>query len=114
MPQFSREAVTNIGRAAARSASPMCCASSTPAPVARAARIAQGRSCSLPLTQLQLGQLLGMSLVSVNRAIQTLRKEGCVELRGGTLEVLDWARLKARADFDPGYLHLDLRITRRK
>jgi hypothetical protein len=49
-----------------------------------------------------------MSLVSVNRAIQTLRKEGCVELRGGMLEVLDWARLKA-----PGYLHLDLQITRR-
>jgi CRP-like cAMP-binding protein len=106
-----REAVTNIGaRGGAERLAHVLCEQYTRA---RAAGIAQGRSCSLPLTQLQLGQLLGMSLVSVNRAIQTLRKEGCVGLRGGTLEVMDWGRLKARADFDPGYLHLDLRITRR-
>lgn len=106
-----REAVTNIGaRGGTERLAHVLCEQVTRA---RAAGIAQGRSCGFPLTQLQLGQLLGMSLVSVNRAVQALRKEGCMELRGGTLEVLDWARLKARADFDPGYLHLELQATRR-
>lgn len=36
-----------------------------------------------------------------------------MELRGGRLEVLDWTPPKARADFDPGYVHLDLQITQR-
>ncbi len=49
-----------------------------------------------------------MSLVSVNRAIQRLRKERCMQLRAGRLVVLDPQRLKARAGFDPGCLHLEL------
>lgn len=76
---------------------------------AKAAAITEGNSCSFPLTQAQLGQLLAMSLVSVNRALQTLRKDRSVELRDGRLIVLDLDKLKARADFDPSYLHLELR-----
>ena len=73
---------------------------------AQAADIAEGNTCSLPLTQTQLGQMLGMSLVSVNRAMRTLRKDQSMELRGGKLVVLDWERLQSRAAFDPTYLHL--------
>ncbi len=75
---------------------------------AKAAGIARADACRFPLTQTQIGQLLGMSLVSVSRAIGTLRKDRLIEVRGGELRVLDWKRLQARAAFDPTYLHLDL------
>jgi CRP-like cAMP-binding protein len=75
---------------------------------AQTAGIADENSCSFPLTQTQLGQLLAMSLVSVNRALQQLRKDRSVELRDGRLTVLDVNKLKARAEFDPTYLHLEL------
>jgi CRP-like cAMP-binding protein len=73
-----------------------------------AAGLSDGRSCSFPLNQLQVGQMLGMSLVSVNRALQTLRRERCAELRSGTLTSPSRSRLSKRAGFDDGYLHFDL------
>lgn len=101
-----REAVTNIGlRSGVERLAHVLCEQLVRA---QDAGIAEGNSCSFPLTQLQIGQLLGMSLVSVNRALQILRKERCVDLRDGRLVVRDLKRLEARAEFDPGYLHLDL------
>jgi len=101
-----REAVTNIGlRSGVERLAHMLCEQFVRA---KDAEITEGNACNFPLTQLQIGQLLGMSLVSVNRALQTLRKERCVELRDGRLVVKDLKRLEARAAFDPGYLHLDL------
>jgi CRP-like cAMP-binding protein len=76
---------------------------------AQSAGIAKGNTCRFPLTQAQLGQLLAMSLVSVSRALQKLRKDRSMDLRDGQLTVLDFAKLKARAEFDPSYLHLELR-----
>jgi len=73
---------------------------------AREARLVQGDQCSLPLSQEQLGQTIGMSLVSVNRALQRLRQEGLVQFRAGTLQVLRWADLSSIAGFDPLYLHV--------
>ena len=75
---------------------------------ARQAGIANGAACSVPLNQHQIGQMLGLSIVTVNRALQSLRNGHCAELRNGTLLVLDWARLQHKAAFDPTYLHLDL------
>ena len=48
--------------------------------------------------------MLGMSLVTTNRAVRTLRTEGCAVIGSGRLEVLNWRRLQARAGFDPAYL----------
>ena len=79
---------------------------------ARAAGITDGSTCSFPLTQTQLGQLLAMSLVSVNRALQRLRRDRSMELRDGRLTVTNLDKLKARANFDPTYLHLELRAGR--
>ena len=76
---------------------------------AQSAGIAKGNTCRFPLTQAQLGQLVAMSLVSVSRALQTLRKDRTMDLRDGQLTVLDFGKLKARAEFDPAYLHLGLR-----
>ena len=63
-------------------------------------------SCSLPLTQAELGDALGLSTVHVNRTLQALRGEGLIELQHSRLTILDWARLKEVAQFDPAYLHL--------
>lgn len=74
---------------------------------AREAGLAEGASCALPLNQLQLGQTLAMSQVSVNRAMQKLRRAQAADLRFGRLEVRNWPSLTGIAGFDPTYLHLD-------
>lgn len=63
-------------------------------------------TCRLPLSQTQLGQALGMSLVTVNRTLQQLRGTRCVDLREGMLSVRDWPRLVQLGQFDPSYLHV--------
>ncbi|HLH97127.1 MAG TPA: Crp/Fnr family transcriptional regulator [Xanthobacteraceae bacterium] len=70
--------------------------------------LADGSTCSFPLNQQQIGQFLGLSIVSVNRALQALRKDGCAELAAGKLRILSWHRISSKAAFDPTYLHLNL------
>ncbi len=60
----------------------------------------------LPLTQADVGDAVGLSIVHVNRVLQRLRAKGLVNLRGGRLTVQDWNGLLAAAEFDPAYLHL--------
>lgn len=60
----------------------------------------------LPLTQTQLGELLGASLPSINRALRNLRKAGSVDFRAGQIEIRNWRRLVKLGEFDPTYLHL--------
>jgi len=105
-----REAITNVGlrKPVERLAHVLCEQFAR----ARAAKICEGESCSFPLTQTQLGQLLAMSLVSVSRAMARLRRDRSVDVRDGRLTVLDWKKLQARARFDPSYLHLELRAAR--
>jgi CRP-like cAMP-binding protein len=69
------------------------------------AGIAPDRSCPLPMSQAQLGQILGLSSISIHRALTALRKEGSADLRKGRIEILDWRSLVRRAAFDPLYLH---------
>jgi CRP-like cAMP-binding protein len=99
-----REAVTNIGARnhVARLAHLFC----EQYVRSREARLVDGWSCRLPLTQGQIGQMLGMSHISVHRALQRLRKERLAEFRSGELEVTDWRGLRHAAGFDPTYLHL--------
>jgi CRP-like cAMP-binding protein len=73
---------------------------------ARAGGHARQGSCRLPLTQTQLGEMLGTSLPSISRALHLLRQTKSMELRGGELHVRDWARLVRLGNFDPSYLHL--------
>jgi hypothetical protein len=47
-----------------------------------------------------------MSIVTVNRNIQALRRTGAMELRNGTLTVHDWKSLTEIGEFDPAYLNL--------
>ena len=76
----------------------------------RAVGLANGHECELPITQAELGDALGLSTVHVNRSLQELRGHRLLELRGGSLTVLNWDGLKKAGDFDPTYLHLDQEI----
>lgn len=65
---------------------------------------------SLPLTQEQLGDTMGLTSVHVNRVLQRMRSEGLVTLSGKNLTIHDMDRLKKVANFDPKYLHLERRM----
>ncbi len=73
---------------------------------ARAGGHAKPGSCRLPLTQTQLGEMLGSSLPSISRALHVLRRTKSMDFRGGELHVFDWAKLARFGDFNPSYLHL--------
>ena len=53
----------------------------------------------------ELGQAMGLSVVSVNRTMQVLRRQGLVEFRGQRLTIKNWGRLAAVGGFDPSYLY---------
>lgn len=61
---------------------------------------------SLPLTQSDLADAMGLTPVTVNRVLQKLRQEALITLAGGKLTVLDIDRLMTLSGFDPSYLHL--------
>ena len=63
-------------------------------------------SCYLPLSQAQLGDTLGMSIVTVNRTVQQLRRTGTMEWVEGRLQVKNWSKLADLGEFDPAYLHV--------
>ncbi len=69
--------------------------------------LVDGQSCELPLTQMDLGDLLGLSTVHVNRVLQQLRRDELIALKGSHLTVRDLAALGRAADLDPAYLCLD-------
>jgi CRP-like cAMP-binding protein len=52
----------------------------------------------MPLTQEKLGDVLGLSLVHVNRVISQLRREKLVDIRSGIVAIYDFARLSLLAD----------------
>jgi transcription initiation factor IIE alpha subunit len=73
----------------------------------QAVGLTQGTSFKLRLTQTELGDVLGLSTVPVNRIIQQLRTDGLVTWREERVQVEDWARLQEVAEFDPPFLNLD-------
>lgn len=73
---------------------------------ARAVGLTSGNTMELPITQVELGDSLGLSSVHVNRVLQELRGEGLIVSRGRTLIILDVAGLEKAGDFDPAYLHI--------
>jgi CRP-like cAMP-binding protein len=62
-----------------------------------------------PLTQAELGEVLGLTAVHVNRTLQELRRMNLVALEGRRLEILDFPQLKQVAEFDSAYLYLEKR-----
>ncbi|MFC0242384.1 Crp/Fnr family transcriptional regulator [Rhodopseudomonas telluris] len=62
-------------------------------------------SYEMPVTQADLGDLLGLSMVHVNRSLQELRRTGLMSLRGRRLTIHDLDGLRELSFFDDGYLH---------
>jgi CRP-like cAMP-binding protein len=75
----------------------------------RAVGLNQGNSCTLPLTQAELAETLGLSSVHVNRTLQELRRQQLIVLEGGTLTIPNLDKLMEESLFNPDYLHLDYR-----
>jgi DNA-binding transcriptional regulator LsrR (DeoR family) len=61
------------------------------------------------LTQVELGECLGLTAVHVNRTLQELRRKRLVELEHRRVTLLDVDALESIAEFDPRYLYLERR-----
>jgi CRP-like cAMP-binding protein len=59
----------------------------------------------LPLTQAEIADVAGLSVVHVNRVLQQLRGEKLITFAHGQLAILDRAGLKVAGGFSPDYLH---------
>lgn len=76
----------------------------------KAVGLCEGFSYNLPVTQTDLADCLGMSLVHINRILQRLRSDGLITMQGGTVKIENWERLSELAGFDASYLHLNNRF----
>ncbi|HUJ02156.1 MAG TPA: Crp/Fnr family transcriptional regulator [Rhizomicrobium sp.] len=52
-----------------------------------------GESAQLPLTQTEIGDMLGLTGVHVNRMLRQLREDGLVDVQPGSVRILDADRL---------------------
>ena len=75
----------------------------------RVVGISQQDSYDFALTQRELSECLGLTVVHANRTLQELRRRGLIDLEARRLSIRDVPRLEALAAFDPAYLHLDKR-----
>lgn len=66
----------------------------------RRAGLSDGRRMPWPLTQETLADVLGLSVVHVNRILQQLRREGIIVLRAGQLVAPDLGRLAQAAGWE--------------
>jgi CRP-like cAMP-binding protein len=67
-----------------------------------------GSRASFPfkMTQQNIADALGLTLVHVNRKIQELRSDGLIQTSKGTVNILDWTGLAEIADFRSSYLQV--------
>nr|WP_210269045.1 Crp/Fnr family transcriptional regulator [Tardiphaga robiniae] len=72
----------------------------------RASGLARGDTCVLPIGLNQLGEALGLSLATVNRALANLRDSDLADFKSGSLTIKNWANLAKCGEFNPRYLHL--------
>ncbi|KST57264.1 Crp/Fnr family transcriptional regulator [Methylobacterium sp. GXS13] len=70
------------------------------------AGLASDLRCSIPVTQGEIADVLGVTPVHLNRSLGALRLRKLIELTGGYLRILDRSALVKAADFDPTYLHI--------
>jgi CRP-like cAMP-binding protein len=73
---------------------------------ATAVGLVQDDQVRVPLTQENIGDLLGLTPVHINRMLRQLRERALMTFDRYNLTVLDFAGLKQAAQFDGGYLHV--------
>jgi CRP-like cAMP-binding protein len=64
-------------------------------------------SFELPLTQTAMADAVGLSLVHLNKSLQLLKKDGCVQTKGRIVILTDKAKMIRHSGFDSDYLYLD-------
>lgn len=69
--------------------------------------LADADSFDFPISQIDLGDTLGLSFVHVNRTLQELRGLNLISWKHKRIHLPDVERLKSFAEFDPRYLHLN-------
>jgi CRP-like cAMP-binding protein len=67
----------------------------------------RGTTIELPLNQEDFADILGISVIHVNRTFRRLSEDKTAEYRKGQIDLLDRARLVELAAFDPSYLHFE-------
>jgi CRP-like cAMP-binding protein len=100
---IQREWAVNIGRRIAleRVAHLLCEIFERLRPVG----LLNGDSCSFPITQMDLADATGLSVVHLNRTLQELRAARLIVLRERILTISDLDALKSAGLFNPTYLH---------
>ena len=68
--------------------------------------LVDGWSFRFPLSQGEIADVLGLSLVHLNKTLQLLRRDGVVRWESKTVEILNWDGLVEVAEFDETYLSL--------
>lgn len=63
-----------------------------------------GMGFHFPLSQAEMADVMGLSVVHMNRVIATLRKSGLITWFNHTITILNWDQLAEIAEFDPTYL----------
>lgn len=101
---IQREWATNLGRRLAleRVAHLLCEIHERLRPVG----LIESNSCAFPVTQTDLADATGLSVVHLNRTLQDLRSSGLILLRERTLTIINLDALKETALFSPNYLYL--------
>ncbi|WP_424629620.1 Crp/Fnr family transcriptional regulator [Bradyrhizobium sp. SYSU BS000235] len=104
MGTIQREWAVNLGRRMAleRVAHILCELFERLRPVG----LLDGNTCSFPLTQMDLADATGLSVVHLNRTLQELRSAKLISLRERILRIEDLNGLKRIALFSPTYLYL--------
>jgi CRP-like cAMP-binding protein len=72
---------------------------------ARASGLTKGNTWLAPISLLQLGETLAMSIATVNRTLQDLRASRAVSFRRGRLQINNWKHLVEISQFRSDYLH---------
>lgn len=74
----------------------------------RAVGLYENSSCSLPLSQVDIGDAMGLSYVHVNRTLQELRHRNLISLESKELRINDLRGLELLGLFDPNYLRIGM------
>lgn len=64
-------------------------------------------SFHFPLSQAELADVMGVSLVHLNKTLQKLRREKVLTWINRTITIVDWTRMQELAEFDRTYLNLE-------
>jgi CRP-like cAMP-binding protein len=100
---IAREWVLNVGRRTAlqRIAHVLC---ETYVRL-RAVGLTKSLCFDFPLSQQDLADATGLSVVHVNRMLQRLKRNGLATLNMGKVSISNWPGLQETGDFDQGYLY---------